>query len=97
MFKKCYYVFMEAINFQLQGNVYEFWFLGIDELLLWYNFLLLEVCNISFQVYLQVSFNNFVLLYNILQVLVVFVIVVFVNLFIVFGKCLWYESCIVLF
>lgn len=95
--KKRYYALMEAINSQLQGNAYELRLSGIDELLLRHNSPLLEACNTSFQVHLQVSPNNFAPLYNISQVLAAPVIAVSANSPIVFGKRLWHESRIALF
>ena len=95
--KKRYYALMEAINAQLQGTAYELRLSGIDELLLRHNSPLLEACNTSFQVHLQVSPNNFAPLYNIAQVLAAPVIAVAANSPIVFGKRLWHESRIALF
>jgi CBS domain-containing protein len=95
--KKRYYALMEAINSQLQGNAYELRLSGIDELLVRHNSPLLEACNTSFQVHLQVSPNNFAPLYNISQVLAAPVIAVAANSPIVFGKRLWHESRIALF
>ncbi len=95
--KKRYYALMEAIDAQLQGTAYELRLSGIDELLLRHNSPLLEACNTSFQVHLQVSPNNFVPLYNIAQVLAAPVIAVAANSPIVFGKRLWHESRIALF
>lgn len=46
--KEWYKVLMEVINSQLIGNFYELCFMGIDEILVKYDFFLLEVCNISF-------------------------------------------------
>lgn len=95
--KKRYYALMEAINSQLQGNAYELRLSGIDELLLRHNSPLLEACNTSFQVHLQVSPANFAPLYNISQALAAPVIAVSANSPIVFGKRLWHESRIALF
>ncbi|MEQ8706570.1 MAG: CBS domain-containing protein [Phaeodactylibacter sp.] len=95
--KKRYYALMEAINSQLQGSAYELRISGIDELLVRHNSPLLEACNTSFQVHLQVSPNNFAPLYNISQVLAAPVIAIAANSPIVFGKRLWHESRIALF
>jgi CBS domain-containing protein len=95
--KKRYYALMEAINSQLQGNAYELRISGIDELLVRHNSPLLEACNTSFQVHLQVSPNDFAPLYNISQVLAAPVIAIAANSPIVFGKRLWHESRIALF
>ena len=95
--KKRYYALMEAINSQLQGSAYELRLSGIDELLVRHNSPLLEACNTSFQVHLQVSPNTFAPLYNISQVLAAPVIATAANSPIVFGKRLWHESRIALF
>ena len=53
--EKRYYALMEAINSQLEGNAYELRLMGIDELLVKHDSPLLEACNTSFQVHLQVE------------------------------------------
>ncbi|WP_246141584.1 CBS domain-containing protein [Phaeodactylibacter luteus] len=95
--KKRYYALMEAINQQLIGAAYELRLSGIDELLIRHRSPLLEACNTSFQVHLQVSPANFVPFYNIAQVLSAPVIAMSANSPIVFGKRLWHESRIALF
>lgn len=96
--KKRYKALMEAINQQLMGdNYYELRLLGIDELLVKHDSPLLEACNTSFQVHLQVSPDKFVKMYNIAQVLAAPVMAVAANSPIVFGRRLWHESRIALF
>ncbi len=95
--KKRYYALMEAINAQLIGSAYELRLSGIDELLVKHDSPLLEACNTSFQVHLQVSPAEFVDMYNIAQALAAPVMAIAANSPIVFGKRLWHESRIALF
>lgn len=95
--KKRYKALMEAINTQLIGSAYELRLQGIDELLVRHDSPLLEACNTSFQVHLQVAPKEFVKMYNIAQVMVAPMIAISANSPIVFGKRLWHESRIALF
>lgn len=95
--KKRYKALMDAINAQLQGHAYELRLQGIDELLVKHDSPLLEACNTSFQVHLQVHPRDFVKMYNISQVLVAPVLATAANSPIVFGRRLWHESRIALF
>ena len=95
--KKRYKALMEAINEQLIGNGYELRLNGIDELLLKHDSPLLEACNTSFQVHLQIQPKDFVKMYNIAQTLAAPVMAIAANSPMVFGKRLWHESRIALF
>jgi CBS domain-containing protein/gamma-glutamylcysteine synthetase len=95
--KKRYFALMEAINKQLNNNSYELRLMGIDELLIKHDSPMLEACNTSFQVHLQVSPENFVHMYNIAQALTGPVMAIAANSPIVFGRRLWHESRIALF
>jgi CBS domain-containing protein/gamma-glutamylcysteine synthetase len=95
--KRRYKALMEAINAQLQGHAYELRLQGIDELLVKHDSPMLEACNTSFQVHLQVHPRDFVKMYNISQVLVSPVLAAAANSPIVFGRRLWHESRIALF
>lgn len=95
--KQRYFALMEAINKQLIGSAYELRLMGIDELLVKHNSPLLEACNTSFQVHLQVSPKEFVKTYNIAQALTGPIMAIAANSPIVFGKRLWHESRIALF
>ncbi len=95
--KKRYFALMDAINSQLIGNAYELRLMGIDELLVKHTSPLLEACNTSFQVHLQVTPANFVRMYNIAQTLAAPVMAISANSPIVFGKRLWHETRIALF
>jgi CBS domain-containing protein/gamma-glutamylcysteine synthetase len=95
--KKRYFALMEALDKQRIGESYELRILGVDELLVKHSSPLLEACNTSFQVHLQVDPNNFVKLYNIAQGLAGPVMAIAANSPIVFGKRLWHETRIALF
>jgi len=95
--KKRYKALMEAINEQLIGNAYELRLTGIDELLVKHDSPLLEACNTSFQIHLQVDPDDFVHVYNIAQAVTAPVMAIAANSPIVFGRRLWHESRIALF
>lgn len=95
--KPRYFALIEAINKQLMANAYELRLTGIDELLVKHSSPLLEACNTSFQVHLQVSPKNFVQYYNIAQTLTAPVMAIAANSPVVFGRRLWHESRIAFF
>ncbi len=96
--KKRYFALMEAINKQLvKKNAYEVKLQGVDELFVEHDSPLIEACNTSFQVHLQVSPDNFKDMYNISLALAAPVMAIAANSPIVFGKRLWHESRIALF
>ncbi|MBP7184307.1 MAG: CBS domain-containing protein [Saprospiraceae bacterium] len=92
-----YKALMESIDQHLVKSSYELRLEGIDELSLRHGSPLLEACNTSFQVHLQVSPKDFVSMYNIAQALAAPIISIAANSPIVFGKRLWHESRIALF
>lgn len=95
--KQRYKDILEAMHSQLIGNSFELRLMGIDELLVKHDSPLLEACNTSFQVHLQVAPSNFVKQYNISQVLAAPVLAIAANSPIVFGKRLWHENRIAIF
>ena len=66
---KRYDALMKAITEELIGTSYELRLMGIDELLVKHDSPLLEACNTSFQVHLQIAPKDFVQMYNISQAL----------------------------
>jgi len=92
-----YRALMAAIDQQLQAGSYELKLSGIDELQVRHNSPLLEACNTSFQVHLQVSPKDFVKYYNIAQTLAAPIVAIAANSPIVFGRRLWHETRIALF
>ncbi|MCP9234436.1 CBS domain-containing protein [Lewinella sp. JB7] len=70
---------------------------GIDDLHIHHDSPLLEACNTSYQVHLQVTPDTFVPLYNIAQAVAAPILAIAANSPLVFGKRLWHESRIALF
>ncbi|MEO5583687.1 MAG: CBS domain-containing protein [Saprospiraceae bacterium] len=95
--KKRYLALMEAIRQQLSSDSFEFRLSGIDELMIKHDSPLLEACNTSFQVHLQVSPKQFAKFYNISQALAGPVMAIAANSPLVFGRRLWHESRIAMF
>ncbi len=95
--KDRYQALMAAIDSQLLGDSYELRLSGIDELSIKHDSPLLEACNTSFQVHLQVAPQDFARMYNISQTLAAPIIAIAANSPIVFGRRLWHESRIALF
>lgn len=92
-----YRALIEAINEQLVSESYQLNLKGIDELRIKHDSPLIEACNTSFQVHLQVSPKEFVKMYNIAQALAGPVMAIAANSPLVFGKMLWHESRIAMF
>ena len=95
--KKRYQALMEAVAQQLSTDSFELRLTGIDELMIKHDSPLLEACNTSFQVHLQVSPSQFVKFYNIAQALAGPVMAIAANSPLVFGRRLWHESRIAMF
>lgn len=95
--KKRYAALMESINQQLSGSAYELKISGIDDLMIKHDSPLLEACNTSFQVHLQVEAKKFVGYYNIAQALAGPCMAIAANSPLVFGRRLWHESRIAMF
>jgi CBS domain-containing protein/gamma-glutamylcysteine synthetase len=91
-----YFSLMEAIN-MLRGNRYEVRIEGLDELNVLVDSALIEACNTSFQVHLQIKPEEFVQKYNIAQAIAAPVLAVSTNSPMLFGKRLWSETRIALF
>ncbi|MBK9337368.1 MAG: CBS domain-containing protein [Lewinellaceae bacterium] len=92
-----YYALMAAIQKHLLGTSFELRVEGVDELLVKHDSPLLEACNTSFQVHLQVAPKEFVKMYNIAQTLAGPIVSISANSPLVFGRRLWAESRIALF
>ena len=94
--KKRYRALMDALS-RLRGEAHELRLEGIDELRIKHDSPLLEACNTSFQVHLQVSPNNFVKMYNLAQTVAAPMIAISANSPMLFGRRLWHESRIAIF
>ncbi len=95
--KERYKALMDAITAMRPDGMFELKLRGVDELLVSHDSPLIEACNTSFQVHLQVSPHDFVQYYNIAQVLAGPVMGVAANSPVLFGKRLWHETRIALF
>ena len=82
---------------QLRGGKFEFSIKGLDELIIEHDSVMLESCNSSFQVHLQVAPAEFARLYNIAQLLAGPIMSISANSPILFGRRLWAETRIALF
>lgn len=91
-----YKALIDAIE-KLRGKFCELHISGMDELNIKHDSAMLESCNTSFQVHLQVKPDEFVKMYNISQVLAAPSIAVACNSPMLFGKRLWAETRIALF
>ena len=91
-----YYALMEAIT-RARGELQEIHIKGYDELNIRHDSPMLESCNTSFQVHLQVRPEEFVRKYNLAQLLAGPVMAISANSPLLFGKRLWHETRIALF
>jgi CBS domain-containing protein len=80
-----------------RGEAYDFSIKGIDELNVKHDSVMVEACNASFQVHLQVDPDKFAHMYNIAQLVAAPVLSVGTNSPVLFGKRLWNETRIALF
>lgn len=95
--KPRYHALMSVLKEMKMGQSFELRLTGIDELLVKHDNPLLEACNTSFQIHLQVAPAHFVRMYNLAQALTGPILAVSANSPIVFGRRLWHESRIALF
>jgi len=95
--KKRYAALIDSINSQLIGDDYQLKLFGIDELCVKHDSPLMEACNTSFQVHLQVAQDDFVHKYNIAQAVTAPIMAISANSPLVFGRRLWHESRIAMF
>ncbi len=96
--KPRYLALIEAIKAQLKSDKgFELRLEGIDELFIRHDSPLMEACNTSYQVHLQVTPDTFAPLYNIAQAITAPILAISANSPLVFGKRLWHESRIALF
>ena len=79
------------------GRPYKLRIQGTDELHTEHDSVMLESCNTSFQVHLQVDPHEFAQVYNVAQVVTAPAMAAAVNSPLLFGKRLWDETRIALF
>lgn len=95
--KARYYALNTAFAKARAGEPYRLRIQGSDELYTEHDSVMLESCNTSFQVHLQVDADEFAHLYNVAQVVTAPVMAAAVNSPVLFGKHLWEETRIALF
>ncbi len=86
----------EAI-LRMRGGPVQLQITGIDELFVQLDSIMVEGCNASFQVHLQVDPDAFAQFYNAAQVAVAPVLAAGANAPVLFGKRLWHETRIAVF
>jgi len=94
--KERYLALMVALK-ELRGSDYELHIDGIDELKIRHDSPLLEACNTSFQIHLQVHPRDFTRYYNYALALAGPTLAMCANSPVLFGKRLWHETRIALF
>ena len=92
-----YYALNDAFAAARGGEPYKLRIQGADELHTEHDSVMLESCNTSFQVHLQVDPQEFTHFYNVAQVVTAPVLAAAVNSPVLFGKHLWKETRIALF
>ncbi|MEJ7598284.1 MAG: glutamate-cysteine ligase family protein [Kofleriaceae bacterium] len=91
------YMQLNNIISGMRGGRFQFSIKGLDELIIDHDSVMLEACNSSFQVHLQVTPDEFARFYNVAQLLAGPIMAVSANSPIVFGRRLWAETRIALF
>ena len=91
------YLALNKVVTEMRGGKFELSIKGLDELIIDHDSVMLEACNSSFQVHLQVEPSEFARMYNIAQVLAGPTMSISANSPIVFGRRLWAETRIALF
>jgi len=91
-----YHALNEALT-RMRGGAYRLQIQGHDELQIEHDSVMLEACNSSCQVHLQVDASEFAAMYNVSQAMTGPVLAAAVNSPILFGKRLWAETRIALF
>jgi hypothetical protein len=81
----------------MRGGQFELSIKGLDELIIDHDSVMLEACNSSFQVHLQVDPSDFARRYNFAQVLLAPLMAIAVNSPLFLGKRLWSETRVALF
>jgi CBS domain-containing protein len=91
-----YYQLNQQVT-KLRGGPFSIHIKGLDELQLTHDNIMMESCNTSFQVHLQVGPREFAPLYNLAQAVTAPVLAAAVNSPILFGRRLWQETRLALF
>ncbi|MYI22521.1 MAG: hypothetical protein F4043_07350, partial [Gammaproteobacteria bacterium] len=92
-----YYALNDALNRIRGESSYRLRIEGTDEIFVEHDSVMVEACNTSYQVHLQVSAEEFPSFYNVAQLVTPPVLAACVNSPLLFGKRLWNETRIALF
>jgi CBS domain-containing protein len=92
-----YYALNDAVGRMMGGKPYRLRIEGTDELHVEHDSVMLEACNTSCQVHLQVSAEEFACVHNVAQAVMGPVLASAVNSPLLFGRRLWSETRIALF
>jgi CBS domain-containing protein/gamma-glutamylcysteine synthetase len=91
------YLTLSKVMNELRGGVFEVSIKGLDELTIEHDSVMVEACNSSFQVHLQVEPKEFARMYNLAQLLAGPMVAISANSPLLFGRRLWAETRIALF
>src|SRR5882724_499845 len=91
------YIELNRVVSELRGSDFKLFIKGMDELQLSHGNVMLESCNTSFQVHLQVGPDEFATAYNIAQAVTAPVLAAAVNSPLLLGNRLWHETRLALF
>ncbi|HYJ46186.1 MAG TPA: glutamate-cysteine ligase family protein [Pyrinomonadaceae bacterium] len=91
------YYELNRVLSQLRGGDFDIHIKGLDELHITHNNVMMESCNTSFQVHLQVGPEEFAPLYNMAQAITAPVLAASVNSPLLLGHRLWQETRLALF
>ena len=91
------YMALNKAMYELRGGAFEFSIKGTDELIIEHDSVMVEACNSSYQVHLQVDPSEFARMYNLAQVLAAPMVAIAANSPLLFGRRLWAETRIALF
>jgi CBS domain-containing protein len=94
--KPRYYELNRGIS-QLRGGKFSAYIKGRDELHITHDNIMMDACNASFQVHLQVNPREFASAYNLAQAVTAPVLAAAVNSPLLFGRRLWQETRVALF
>jgi len=94
--KERYYKLNDTIM-SLKGGMAQYNMRGVDELFFQHDNIMVEGCNTSFQIHLQVTPDTFAHYYNIAQLVSAPLLAAAANSPVLFGKRLWHETRIALF
>jgi len=91
------YLELNRVISQLRGGTFSAHIKGADELQVTHDNILMDACNASFQVHLQVDPQDFACAYNLAQVITAPVLAAAVNSPLLLGRRLWQETRVALF